>query len=64
MAGRTGGELALGELEAGTGAGLAVLLAFLDAGVAGDQAGGLEHAALFRQRFEQGAGDAVKFSTG
>jgi hypothetical protein len=50
---------ALRELEAAAGAGLAVLLAFLDARVAGQQAARLQDAAEFRLAADEGAGDAV-----
>src|SRR3954471_13168365 len=52
-------RLALGELEAGAGAALTVLLALFDARVAGDEAGFLQRGAEGAVDLHQRAGDAV-----
>src|SRR6266702_3201 len=57
-------RLALGELEALAGAGLAVLLALHGAGVAGDEAGLLEDRPVVRVELHERAGDAVADGAG
>src|SRR5690606_32589628 len=57
-------RLALGELEAAASLGLAVLLALDGAGVAGQEAALLEHAAQLRLEIGQRLGDAVTHRAG
>src|SRR5262245_49395523 len=58
------GALALGELEAATGAATAVLLALLDARVAREEAGLAELAVCVRLHQEHGAGDGERGRVG